>query len=67
MRDLKTFTSHASFLKEVVKDVLFQNRGIIQEKNDDWEKVVERTQVTRSLQDDDVKNLRQGSWKQPGW
>lgn len=66
MRDLKNFTSHAPFLKEVVKDVLLQNRGIIQEKNDGGERGVEMTQVTRSPQDDDVKNLRQGSWQQPG-
>lgn len=32
MQDLKNFTSHTPFLKKVVKDVLLQNRGIIQEK-----------------------------------
>lgn len=38
MRDLKNFTSHVPFLKKLVKDVLLQNRGNIQEKNDNREK-----------------------------
>lgn len=32
MQDLKNFTSHTPFLKKVVKDVLLQNGGIIQEE-----------------------------------
>lgn len=67
MQDLTNLTSRVLFRRKLVKDVLLQTRGIIQEKDDNEGKEgKKRTQVTSNLQDDDEENLREGSWQQPG-
>ena len=67
MQDLTNLTSCVLFRRKLVKDVLLQTRGIIQEKDDNEGKEgKKRTQVTSNLQDDDEENLREGSWQQPG-
>ena len=67
MQDLTNLTSRVLFRRKLVKDVLLQTRGIIQEKDDNEVKEgKKRTQVTSNLQDDDEENLREGSWQQPG-